>query len=83
MAALKRIITLCRERFAFNIRKFFSTVLKSKEHSLPEPFKRFVHSYNSDLVRDVTRGKVTTLKYFLIDIGLHNLTGLKAPIKIL
>ena len=72
-----------RERFAFNIRKFFSTVLKSKEHSLAEPFKRFVHSYSSDLIHGVTRGKVITLKHFLIGIGQHNSTGLKVPIKIL
>ena len=83
MAALKRIIMLCRERFAFNIRKFFSTVLKSKEHLLAEPFKRFVRSYSSDLVHGITWRKVITLKHFLISIGLHYLTGLKAPIEIL
>ena len=31
----------------------------------------------------VTWGNVITLKHFLIGIGLHNLTGPKAPIKIL
>ena len=65
------------------LESFFSTVLKSKEHSLPEPFKRFVCSYSSDLVHGVTQGKVITLKHFLIGTDLHNLTGLKAPIKIL
>ena len=74
----------CAERdLPSTLESFFSTVLKSKEHSLAEPFKRFVHSYSSDLVHGVTRGKVITLKHFLIGIGLHNLTGLKAPIKIL
>ena len=37
----------------------------------------------SDLIYGVTRGKVVTLKHFLIGLGLHNITGLKTPIKIL
>ena len=42
-----------------------------------------MHSYGSDLIHGVTRGKVVTLKHFLIGLGLHNITGLKTPIKIL
>ena len=42
-----------------------------------------MHSYGPDLIHGVTRGKVVTLKHFLIGLGLHNITGLKTPIKIL
>ena len=35
------------------------------------------------LYTEVTRGKVATLKHSLIRLGLHNITGLKIPIKIL
>ena len=72
----------CAERdLPSTLESFFSTVLKSKEHSLAEPLKCFVRSYSSDLVHGVTRGKVITLKRFLIGIGLHNLTGLKLQSK--
>ena len=42
-----------------------------------------MRSYGSDLIHRVTRGKVVTLKHFLIGLGLHNITGLKTAIKIL
>ena len=42
-----------------------------------------VHSYGSDLIHGVTRGKVVTLKHFLVGLRLHNITCLKTPIKIL
>ena len=45
--------------------------------------KRLVISCSSDLISAVTRGKTVTLKHFLIGVGLHNITGLKTPIKIL
>ena len=45
--------------------------------------KRFVNSFSTDLVAAVSRGKVVTLKQFLIGVGIHNITGLKAPIRIL
>ena len=36
--------------------------------------KQLVTSYSSDLITGVTRGKVVTLKHFLIGVGLHNIT---------
>ena len=66
-----------------SVKDFFSAVLKSEDHSLSDSMKRLVTSYSSDLITGVTRGKVVTLKHFLIGVGLHNITGLKTPIKIL
>ena len=43
--------------------------------------KRLVYPYGSDLVHGMTHGKVVTLKHFLNGLGLHNITGLKTPIK--
>ena len=45
--------------------------------------ERLVNLYGSELIHEVTRGKVITLKHFLIGVGLHNITGLKTPVKIL
>ena len=45
--------------------------------------KRWVDSFSSDLIAAVSREKVVTLKHFLVGLGLHNITGLKRPIKIL
>ena len=45
--------------------------------------KRLVLFYSSDLIAAVLRGKVVTLKQFLLGIGRHNITGSKAPIRIL
>ena len=45
--------------------------------------KRLVLSYSSDLITAISRGKVVTLKQFLLGIGLHKTTGLKAPIRTL
>ena len=35
------------------------------------------------MIHGVTRGKVVTLKHFLPGVGLHNITGLKLPIRVL
>ena len=58
-------------------------LIKSSDHALTDASKRLIHSYSSDLISAVSGGKVVTLKHFLIGVGLHNITGLKAPIKIL
>ena len=60
---------------------FSNAALKPNDQSITEPIKRTVHSFSSDLVHGVTRGKVT--KHFLLCTGLHDLTDLKTPIKIL
>ena len=68
--------------FPTNLSEFFTNLLKSDRGS-SDVIKRLVHSYESDLIHGVTRGKVVTLKHFLIGLGLHNITGLNTPIKIL
>ena len=57
---------------------FLTNLLKSEVHDLSHSLKRTVSSFSA-----VTRGKVVTLKHFLLGVGLHNITGLKTPIKIL
>ena len=70
--------------FPTNLSEFLTNLLKSKDQGNSDVIKRLVHSYGSDLKHGLTRGKVVTLKYFLIGLGLHNiLTGLKTPIIIL
>ena len=48
-----------------------------------DSMKRLNMSYSSDLIHGVTKGKVITLKHFLLAMGLHNLTGQKTIINIL
>ena len=57
--------------------------VKAKDHDCSDTTRRLIDSYSSDLIRGVTRGRIITLKHFLISVGLHNLTGLKMPIRIL
>ena len=42
-----------------------------------------MRSYSNDLIHGITRGKLITLKHFLLGLGLHNLTGQKVPVQIL
>lgn len=62
---------------------FLEALLKSPAHPNQERVKLLVRSYSNDLIHGVTRGKVMTLKHFLVGLGLHNLTGQKVPIQIL
>ena len=70
------------KNFPTNLTEFLTNLLKS-DRGISDIIKRLVHSYGSDLIHGVTRGKVVTLKHFLIGLGLHNITGLETPIKIL
>ena len=66
-----------------SVNDFISHLLKPEDHSLSDSMRRLVLSYSSDLIASVSRGKVVTLKQFLLGVGLHNITGLKTPIRIL
>ena len=57
--------------------------MKPEDHSLSDSMRRLILSNSSDLIASVSRGKVVTLKQFLLGVGLHNITGLKTPIRIL
>ena len=66
-----------------SVNKFVSSLSKPEDHSLSDSMKRLVLSYTSDFIAAVSRGKVVTLKQFLLDIGLHDITALKAAVRIL
>ena len=66
-----------------SVNDFISHLLKPEDHSLLDSMRRLVLSYSSNLIASVSRGKVVTLKQFLLGVGLHNITGLKTPIRIL
>ena len=48
-----------------------------------EIVERLSLSYTRDLIHGVTRGKLITLKHFLVGMGLHSITGQKLPIQML
>ena len=66
-----------------SLTSFFAHLLRSKGNNITNRTKRLIDSYTADMIHGVSKGKVITLKHFLLGIGLHNLTGLKMPIKIL
>ena len=66
-----------------SLNDFLTHLSKSKDHKCSDKVKRLVSSYGYDLIHGVTRGKVVTLKHFLLGVGLHNMTGLKLPVKVL
>ena len=65
------------------LNEFFTCVLKSKDPPCSDSIKRLISSYGYHLIHGVTRGKVVTLKHFVLGVGLHNITGLKLPIRVL
>ena len=58
-------------------------LLKSTNHPNSEKVSRMVTSFSQDLIHGISRGRVITLKHFLLGLGLHNITGQKLPIQIL
>ena len=62
---------------AKSVNHFLTSLHKSEVHDLSDSLKRTVSSFSSDLISAVTRGKVVTLKHFLLGVGL------KTHIKIL
>ena len=66
-----------------SVNKLVSSLLKLEDHRLSDPMKILVLYYSSDLIAAVSRGKVVTLKQFLLGTGLHSITRLKILIRIL
>ena len=64
------------------LKLFMDKLLTSPGHH-SEIAERLFLSYTRDLIHGVTRGKVITLKHFLVGMGLHNITGQKLPIQML
>ena len=48
-----------------------------------DSIKQLISSFGYDLIHGVTRSKVVTLKRFLLGVCLHNINGLKLPIRVL
>ena len=62
---------------------FFETLLKDQSHGTSERVNRLIRSYSCDMIHGVTLGKVITLKYYLLGLGCHNMSGQKLLTKIL
>ena len=62
---------------------FLNILLKSTNHPNSEKVSRMVTSFSQDLIHGISRGRVVTLKHFLLGLGLHNITDQKLPIQIL
>ena len=62
---------------------FLNILLKSTNHPNSKKVSHMVTSFSQDLIRGISRGRVVTLKHFLLGLGLHNITGQKLPIQIL
>ena len=69
--------------FPTSLSLLLTKILKSKENPLSGSMQRYVHSFGSDLVNAMANGKIVTLKHFLLGLGLHNIAGLRMPIKVL
>ena len=69
------------ENFPTSLSLLLAKILKSKDNPLCGSMQRYVHSFGSDLVNGVANAKIVTLKR--LGLGLHNITGLRMPIKVL
>ena len=69
-----------------SLKLFLTTLLcignKRKTDKL-ETLPRLVESFCADFVHAVSNGKVITPKHYLLDLGIHNMTGQKLPIQIM
>ena len=65
------------------ILKFYKRILAPLVKQQTDSIERLIHSFSSDMIHVISRGKVMTEKHFLLGLGIHNITGQKLPIKIL
>ena len=61
---------------------FLSTLLINPGH-ISTSTNCLIGTFPQDLINGVTRGRVTMFKYFMLGVGLHNITGQELPIRIL
>ena len=64
------------------LKSFFHNILNDNHYDRAKVI-RLVQSLSSDLIFNVTNGKVIPPKHYLLALGLHSLTGQKTPLKIL
>ena len=64
-----------------SLTEFLSTLLINPGHISTSSTNCLIES--QDLINGVTRGRVTTLKHFILGVGLHKITGQQLPIRIL
>ena len=64
------------------LKSFISRLLTVSDQKQCGSASRLNQSYNSNLVYGVTRGKVITAKHFLLELGLHSITGQRKPAEI-
>ena len=69
--------------FPTSLSLLLTKILKSKDNPLSGSMQRYVHSFGSYLVNAMANGKIVTLEHFLSGLGLHNITGLRMPTKVL
>ena len=60
---------------------FLNILLKSTNYPNSEKVSHMLTSFSQDLIHGISRGRVVTLKHFLLSLGLHNITGQKLPIQ--
>ena len=58
-----------------SLTNFYSTLMQVEQSNSNSNIHRMTHSYASDMIHGVTRGRVMTEKHVLVGLGLHNLTG--------
>ena len=66
-----------------SVKTFLTNVVHDTNHKPGDVVERYVNSFAQDLVHAVSRGKFLTQKHVLLATGLHSITGLKMPIKLL
>ena len=72
-----------------SVELFLTYVLKDNDVSKRQKgdntciLSRLIESFTADLVSAVSKGKVTTPKHYLVGLGIHNLTGQRAPVEIM
>ena len=71
------------EELRRDLTKFHKRILAPLVKQQTDSIERLIHSFSSNMIHVISRGKVMTEKHFLLGLGIHNITGQKLPIKIL
>jgi hypothetical protein len=66
-----------------SVKLFLTNVIHATHHQPGDDVQRYVNSLSQDLVHAVSSGNYLTQKHVLLGTGLHSITGLKMPVKLL